>query len=310
MSSYRLYPKKQPICRDWEGVGEVFVEIIRIPQIMQDTSGGHILHSRKIGFVPTMGALHEGHLSLVRRARQENDITVVSIFVNPIQFGPSEDFHKYPKDFEADTEKLRREEVDVLFVPDVSHLYPQGFSTYVEVEKVSDRLCGAFRPGHFRGVATVVMKLFHIVRPARAYFGQKDYQQTIVIKKMVKDLDMGIDIVVCPTVRERDGLAVSSRNAYLKESEREASTVIYRCLTEAADLAKSGIINISHIKGIMQERLLHEPLVSKIDYAGVYDPEALDEPSGMSGDILLAVAVRIGDTRLIDNMLVNVKEER
>jgi pantoate--beta-alanine ligase len=286
------------------------VEIIRIPQIMQDTSGGHILHSRKIGFVPTMGALHEGHLSLVRRARQENDITVVSIFVNPIQFGPSEDFNKYPRDFEADTEKLRREEVDVLFVPDVSHLYPQGFSTYVEVEKVSDRLCGAFRPGHFRGVATVVMKLFHIVRPARAYFGQKDYQQTIVIKKMVKDLDMGIDIVVCPTLRERDGLAMSSRNAYLKESEREASTVIYRCLTEAADLAKSGIINISHIKGIMQERLLHEPLVSKIDYAGVYDPEALDEPSVMSGDVLLAVAVRIGDTRLIDNMLVNVKEER
>lgn len=286
------------------------MEIIRIPQIMQDTSGGHILHSRKIGFVPTMGALHEGHLSLVRRARQENDITVVSIFVNPIQFGPSEDFNKYPRDFEADTEKLRREEVDVLFVPDVSHLYPQGFSTYVEVEKVSDRLCGAFRPGHFRGVATVVMKLFHIVRPARAYFGQKDYQQTIVIKKMVKDLDMGIDIVVCPTLRERDGLAMSSRNAYLKESEREASTVIYRCLTEAADLAKSGIINISHIKGIMQERLLHEPLVSKIDYAGVYDPEALDEPSVMSGDVLLAVAVRIGDTRLIDNMLVNVKEER
>jgi pantoate--beta-alanine ligase len=277
---------------------------------MQDTSGGHILHSRKIGFVPTMGALHEGHLSLVRRARQENDIAVVSIFVNPIQFGPSEDFNKYPRDFEADTEKLRKEEVDILFVPDVSHLYPAVFSTYVEVEKVSDRLCGAFRPGHFRGVATVVMKLFHIVKPARAYFGQKDYQQTIVVKKMVKDLDMGIDIIVCPTVRERDGLAMSSRNAHLEESGRAAATVIHRCLTEAADLAKSGIIDISHIKGIMQEKLLHEPLVSEIDYAGVYDPETLDEPAGMSGTVLLAVAVRIGDTRLIDNMLVNVKEER
>jgi pantoate--beta-alanine ligase len=277
---------------------------------MQDTSGGHILHSRKIGFVPTMGALHEGHLSLVRRARQENDIAVVSIFVNPIQFGPSEDFNKYPRDFEADTEKLRKEEVDILFVPDVSHLYPAVFSTYVEVEKVSDRLCGAFRPGHFRGVATVVMKLFHIVKPARAYFGQKDYQQTIVVKKMVKDLDMGIDIIVCPTVRERDGLAMSSRNAHLEESGRAAATVVYRCLTEAADLAKSGIINISHIKGIMQEKLLHEPLISEIDYAGVYDPETLDEPPGVSGTILLAVAVRIGDTRLIDNMLVNVKEER
>jgi pantoate--beta-alanine ligase len=286
------------------------VEIIRIPQIMQDTSGGHILRNRGIGFVPTMGALHEGHLSLVRRAKQENDITVVSIFVNPIQFGPSEDFNKYPRDFEADMERLRRKEVDILFVPDVSHLYPQGFSTYVEVEEISDRLCGAFRPGHFRGVATVVTKLFHIVRPARAYFGQKDYQQTVVIRKMVKDLNIGIDIVVCPTVRERDGLAMSSRNDYLGESEREAATVIYKCLSEAAELAKSGIIDISHIKGIMQERLLHEPLVSKIDYAGVYDPETLDEPSGISGDVLLAVAVRIGNTRLIDNMLVNVKEER
>ena len=286
------------------------MEIIRIPQIMHDTSGGHILHDRKIGFVPTMGALHEGHLSLVRRARQENDIAVVSIFVNPIQFGPSEDFRKYPRDFEADAEKLRRQEVDILFVPDVSHLYPQGFSTYVEVEELSDRLCGAFRPGHFRGVATVVTKLFHIVGPARAYFGQKDYQQTIVIRKMVKDLDMSIDIVVCPTVRERDGLAMSSRNAYLRENEREAATVVYRCLTEAAGLAKSGIINIGHIKGIMQEKLLHEPLLSKIDYAGVYEPETLDEPVGMSGTVLLAVAVRIGDTRLIDNVLVNVKEER
>jgi pantoate--beta-alanine ligase len=286
------------------------VEIIRIPQIMHDISGGHILRSRKIGFVPTMGALHEGHLSLVRRARQENDLAVVSIFVNPIQFGPSEDFNKYPREFDADAEKLRREEVDILFVPDVSHLYPQGFSTYVEVGRVSERLCGAFRPGHFRGVATVVMKLFHIVRPARAYFGQKDFQQRVVIGKMVKDLDMGIDIVVCPTVRERDGLAMSSRNTYLKEGEREAATVVYGCLTEAADLMKSGIIDISHIKGIMQEKLLHEPLVSKIDYAGVYDPETLDEPSVMSGTMLLAVAVRIGDTRLIDNMLVNVEEER
>jgi pantoate--beta-alanine ligase len=277
---------------------------------MHDTSVGHVLRGRKIGLVPTMGALHEGHLSLVRRARQENDVVVVSIFVNPIQFGPSEDFDKYPRDFEQDSEKLRREEVDILFVPDVLHLYPEGFSTYVEAEKVSDKLCGAFRPGHFRGVATVVTKLFHIVRPGRAYFGQKDYQQTIVIKKVVKDLDMNIDIVVCPTVRERDGLAMSSRNAYLKEEERQAAAVIYRCLAEAADLAKSGIINISYIKEKMRERLLREPLISKVDYAGVYNAETLDEPSGLSGDMLLAIAVRIGDTRLIDNMLMNVKEMR
>jgi len=286
------------------------VEIIRVPQIMQDTSGGHILYGRKIGFVPTMGALHEGHLSLVRRARQENDIVVASIFVNPVQFGPSEDFDKYPRDFETDAEKLRREEVDILFVPDVLHLYPRGFSTYVQVEKLSERLCGVFRPGHFKGVTTVVTKLFHIVRPGRAYFGQKDYQQTIVIKRVVKDLDMDIDIVVCPTVRERDGLAMSSRNAYLKEREREAASVIYKCLAEAADLTKFGIINISDIKGKMQERLLNEPLVAKIDYAGVYDPETLDEPPGISGNVLLAVAVRIGNTRLIDNMLVHVKGGR
>jgi len=286
------------------------VEIIRVPQIMQDTSGGHILYGRKIGFVPTMGALHEGHLSLVRRARQENDIVVASIFVNPVQFGPSEDFDKYPRDFETDAEKLRREEVDILFVPDVLHLYPRGFSTYVQVEKLSERLCGVFRPGHFKGVTTVVTKLFHIVRPGRAYFGQKDYQQTIVIKRVVKDLDMDIDIVVCPTVRERDGLAMSSRNAYLKEREREAASVIYKCLAEAADLTKFGIINIGDIKGKMQERLLNEPLVAKIDYAGVYDPETLDEPPGISGNVLLAVAVRIGNTRLIDNMLVHVKGGR
>ena len=286
------------------------MEIIRVPQIMQDTSGGHILYGRKIGFVPTMGALHEGHLSLVRRARQENDIVVASIFVNPVQFGPSEDFDKYPRDFETDAEKLRREEVDILFVPDVLHLYPRGFSTYVQVEKLSERLCGVFRPGHFKGVTTVVTKLFHIVRPGRAYFGQKDYQQTIVIKRVVKDLDMDIDIVVCPTVRERDGLAMSSRNAYLKEREREAASVIYKCLAEAADLTKFGIINIGDIKGKMQERLLNEPLVAKIDYAGVYDPETLDEPPGISGNVLLAVAVRIGNTRLIDNMLVHVKGGR
>ena len=182
--------------------------------------------------------------------------------MNPIQFGPSEKMLTNIREISRRTQRNCGERKWISFlVPDVSHLYQQGFSSYVEVEKVSDRLCGAFRPGHFRGVATVVTKLFHIVRPQRAYFGQKDFQQTIVIRKMVKDLDMGIDIVVCPTVRERDGLAMSSRNAYLEGSEREAATVIYRCLTEAADLTKSGIINMSHIKGIMQERLLHEPLV-------------------------------------------------
>lgn len=280
------------------------MEIIRIPRIMQDTSKGHVLHGRTIGFVPTMGALHEGHLSLVRRAKQENDITVVSIFINPIQFGPSEDFHKYPRDIEGDTERLQKEDADIIFLPEISSMYPEKFLTYVEVEKVSERLCGAFRPGHFKGVATVVTKLLNIVRPTRAYFGQKDFQQAIIIKQLVKDLDMDVDIVICPTVREQDGLAMSSRNAYLDEKQREASTVIYRCLKEASELMKSGIIDARYIKGVMHDKLLKESAVSGVDYAGVYDPVSLDELSEIKGDVLLVVAVRIGETRLIDNMLV------
>jgi pantoate--beta-alanine ligase len=286
------------------------MELIRIPRIMQDTSQGHLLRGRTIGFVPTMGALHKGHLSLVKRAKQENDVTVVSIFVNPIQFGPSEDFQQYPRDIEGDTDKLLKEEVDILFLPDKALIYPEGFSTHVEAEKLSDKLCGSFRPGHFRGVATVVSKLFNIVNPARAYFGRKDFQQTIVISRIVKDLNMGIDIVICPTVREQDGLAMSSRNAYLDPEQRKAATVIYQCLAETSDLIKSGIIDMSYLKMFIQERLLKEPAVSSIDYAGIYDPATLNELPAIKDEILLAVAVRIGRTRLIDNMLVNVRKER
>lgn len=286
------------------------MEIIRIPHIMRDTANGYFLHGKTTGFIPTMGALHEGHISLVRRARQENDITVVSIFVNPIQFGPSEDFNKYPRDIEGDAKKLVTEGVDILFIPDISVMYPEGFLTHVEVEKVSEKLCGAFRPGHFRGVATVVTKLFNIVKPIRAYFGQKDFQQSVVIKRLVKDLNMDIDIVICPTVREKDGLAMSSRNMYLDKEQRAASTVIYKCLTETSGIIKSGIIDLVAIKQTMQDRLLAEPAVSGIDYAGIYDPETLNEPSEIKENILLAVAVRIGNTRLIDNMLVNVTKER
>jgi pantoate--beta-alanine ligase len=286
------------------------MEIIRVPRIMRDTSRGYSLHVRTIGFVPTMGALHEGHLSLVRRAKQENDVTVVSIFVNPIQFGPSEDFKKYPRDIDGDTEKLKIEGVDIIFMPEISSMYPEGFFTHVEVEKISERLCGAFRPGHFRGVATVVTKLLNIVKPTRAYFGQKDFQQTVIVKQVVKDLDMDVDIVVCPTIRERDGIAMSSRNAYLNEKQREAATVIYKCLIEAVGLINSGIMNAAYIKKGMQDRLLREPEVSGIDYAGVYDPGALNELSEIEGDALLALAVKISDTRLIDNMLINVTKDR
>jgi pantoate--beta-alanine ligase len=286
------------------------MEIIRVPYIMQDAARTNILRGKTTGFVPTMGALHEGHLSLVRRSREENDATVTSIFVNPVQFGPLEDFHKYPRDIEGDSEKLRKEGVDILFMPDSSHIYPEGYLTYIEVGKISGKLCGAFRPGHFRGVATIVAKLLNIVKPNRAYFGQKDYQQTIVIRQMVKDLDMDPDIVTCPTKREKDGLAMSSRNAYLDKEQREAATVIYRCLTEASDLLKSGIIKMNETEEFMQKELLKESAVSKIDYAGAYDPLTLDELSEPKDEVLLAVALRMGETRLIDNMLVTIRKER
>ena len=280
------------------------MEIIRIPTIMRQTSEEHLKKGKTIGFVPTMGALHEGHLSLVRRAKQENDITTVSIFVNPIQFGPSEDFERYPKDREGDLEKLQKEKTDVTFIPEISSMYPERFLTHIEVNEISGRLCGAFRPNHFRGVATVVTKLLNIVKPTRVYFGQKDFQQSVIIKQLVRDLNIGVDVVVCPTVREQDGLAMSSRNAYLSEEQRKAATVIYGCLKEASDLVRSGIMDGIFIKGFMQERILNVPGISSVDYAGVYNPETMVEMSEIKGDILLAIALKIGNTRLIDNVLV------
>lgn len=280
------------------------MEIVRIPKVMQETSKGHILHGRSIGFVPTMGALHEGHLSLVRVCKQENDITVVSIFVNPIQFSPSEDYNQYPRDIEGDMEKLRREGVDILFLPDKDHMYPEGFSTTIEVSGLSDKLCGAFRPGHFRGVATVVTKLFNIVIPTRAYFGQKDYQQSLIIKRLVRDLDMNIDIVICPTVREEDGLAMSSRNLYLSEKERAAATVLYRALGAGDEAIKSGIIRTEKVKEVMYKIVNSEPLVSEVQYLSIFDPENLEEIEVINKRALLAGAIKIGKTRLIDNILV------
>lgn len=280
------------------------MEIIRNPKVMQETSKGHILHGRTIGFVPTMGALHAGHLSLVRVCRQENDITLVSIFVNPLQFGPFEDYNQYPRDIEGDMEKLKKEGVDVLFLPDKDHLYPQGFSTTIEVSGLSNKLCGAFRPGHFRGVATVVTKLFNIVTPTRAYFGQKDYQQTLIIKRLVRDLDMNIDIVVCPTVREEDGLAMSSRNLYLNEKERAAATVLYRALRSGSEAIKSGIIKTEKVKEVMYKIINSEPLVSEVQYLSVYDPEDLEEIDIINRTALVAGAIKIGNTRLIDNIRV------
>jgi pantoate--beta-alanine ligase len=281
------------------------VEIIRIPRIMQDTCKKHRLKGRSIGLVPTMGALHDGHLSLVKRAKMENDVTAVSIFVNPLQFGPSEDLEKYPRDLDSDTGKLQRLEVDVLFLPDSSLAYPKGFSTHVEVEEISRKLCGSFRPGHFRGVATVVAKLFNIANPSRAYFGQKDFQQTVVIRKMAKDLNFDTEIVVCPTIREYDGLAMSSRNLYLDAAQRNAAASLYRSLRAGSDAVTAGERSVSRIKEMMNSLLSAEELITRIDYASVFDPETLDEATEIRGEMLLAIGARLGETRLIDNMLVS-----
>ena len=280
------------------------MEIIRIPRIMQDIARTHKMHNKRIGFVPTMGSLHEGHLSLVRMARTENEITVASIYVNPKQFGPTEDLSQYPRDIEGDAEKLTGEGIDILFLPVDSLIYPDGFSTRVEVEGLSRKLCGAYRRGHFSGVATVVTKLFNLIGPARAYFGQKDFQQTVIIKRMVKDLDMDIDIVVCPTIREEDGLAMSSRNLYLTREQRGAAAIIYKCLNEASGAIKSGIIKVTELKKLMETRLASEPLVSEIQYCSAYDPGTLDELEEIANEALLAIALKVGETRLIDNILV------
>ncbi len=285
------------------------MEIIRKPGIVTETSKGYIHKGRSIGFVPTMGGLHDGHISLIKRAKDENDIVVVSIFINPIQFGPKEDFDRYPRNFESDIEKLRKEDIDILFMPDTKDMYPEDFSTYIEVKEISDKLCGKFRPGHFVGVATIVCKLFNIVMPTRAYFGQKDYQQTLVIKRMVKDLNFDVDIIICPTVREHDGVAMSTRNCYLNPNERKAASIIYKTLVSSSNLIKSGEINPSDVSKYMIDNLVKEPLITEIQYAGIYDPETLDPINEYKKSNLLAIALKIGDTRLIDNMLVELDKD-
>ncbi len=281
------------------------MEIIRTPRMMREIIKDLKAKSKSIGFVPTMGALHEGHLSLIRRAKDDNDITIVSIFVNPIQFGKGEDFDRYPRDFDTDCEKIKNFGVDYLFYPDAKILYPEGYSTFVNVENLSNKLCGKFRPGHFRGVATIVCKLFNIISPNRAYFGQKDYQQTLIIKRMVEDLNFDIEIIVCPTVREVDGLAMSSRNSYLSEKEREAATVIYKALKEGERLLKAHE-DPREVTNKINEILKEERFVKEIQYAGVFDPLTLDEAKEKKNNYLIAIALKIGDTRLIDNILVEV----
>ncbi|MFC3675550.1 pantoate--beta-alanine ligase [Ferrovibrio xuzhouensis] len=255
----------------------------------------------RLGFVPTMGFLHEGHLSLVRRAREECGAVAASIFVNPTQFGPSEDFSRYPRDMERDLALLRAAGCDLVFTPGVAEMYPPGSLTAVEVTTVTDTLEGAVRPGHFRGVATVVAKLFNIVQPSCAYFGQKDAQQCVVIRRMVRDLDMPLEVIVCPTVREVDGLAMSSRNVYLQPDERQAATALSRALDAAAALYKAGERDAGRLRQAMRDVLAAEPLAG-IEYVSVADPELLSELETVSAGALLSLAVRLGRTRLIDNI--------
>jgi len=260
---------------------------------------------KSLGFVPTMGFLHKGHLSLMERARRENDVVAASIFVNPTQFGPGEDYGTYPRDLPRDIRLARSAGVDYLFVPEADEMYPDNSITFVDMEGLTDVLCGASRPGHFRGVMTVVTKLFNIVKPDRAYFGQKDAQQVLIIKKMVKDLDMDIDIVEMPIVREEDGLAMSSRNSYLTASERKSALVISRSLSDARDSIKEGENRAGFIKEAIRREISTEQNAS-IDYIEIVDAETLKPIERIKGGVLIAVAVRIGKTRLIDNIKLEV----
>ena len=259
---------------------------------------------RTVGLVPTMGYLHNGHLSLVRQAKADNDLTVVSIFVNPLQFGPKEDFGRYPRNFERDISLLEAAGVDLVYHPSLEEMYPAGFLAIVEVGGVTEGLEGAVRPGHFRGVTTVVTKLFNTVGADRAYFGQKDAQQVAVLRKMVADLNFPIEVIVCPTLREPDGLAMSSRNVYLSAQERAAAPVLYKALQTAAGLWQNGIRSGQALREAMQLVLHSEPLASP-DYVSAADPQSLSEYEGdipAGKGVLLSMAVRFGTTRLIDNM--------
>lgn len=279
------------------------MEIITTIARMKEWSRRRRSQAKSIGFVPTMGFLHDGHLSLMRRGRSENDLLVASIFVNPTQFGRNEDLGAYPRDPENDAEKCRSAGVDALFMPEPDEVYRPGFQTFVEVTDLSGPLCGESRPGHFRGVATVVLKLFNMVLPNRAYFGSKDYQQLLVIKTMVRDLDLDIEIVPCPTVREPDGLAMSSRNSYLSPDERKQALCLYEALVAAASLFKKSETEVSRYIDVMKERISREPDAS-IDYVHLVHPDTLEDLQRVSDRALTVMAVRVGTTRLIDNMLM------
>ncbi len=285
------------------------MQIITSPSATQADCRARRAEGKSIGLVPTMGYLHEGHLSLVRRARADNDWVVVSIFVNPIQFGPNEDLANYPRDFDRDRQLLEAEGVDLIFAPTIEEMYPSGSLTFVEVGgNLTKGLCGASRPGHFRGVTTVVSKLFNIILPHRAYFGQKDAQQLAVIQRMVADLNFDIEIVPMPIVREPDGLAMSSRNRYLTSEERRSATALYRSLQLAKRLIENGERDTARIIAAMRN-LIGQEKPARIDYIEIVGSNSLEPIEQVHGEILIALAVFIGGTRLIDNVRMCVSDE-
>jgi len=262
-----------------------------------------------IGFVPTMGYLHEGHLSLVRECRKTADVTVVSVYVNPLQFGPQEDFRQYPRDPERDAALLEKEGVDILFLPENREIYPEGYRTSVEVAGLQDKLCGRSRPGHFKGVATVVLKLFNIVRPDCAFFGQKDTQQVVILRRMVEDLNVDVEIRVSPIIREPDGLAMSSRNAYLSAEERRAALVLSKSLEEARRMFEKGERAAGPIREQMCRTIAAEPL-ARIDYVEIVDPSSLEPVQQIDGEASVVLAVYIERTRLIDNTILGTTRDK
>jgi pantoate--beta-alanine ligase len=276
------------------------MRVIENIQEMREWSETERRAARRIVLIPTMGALHEGHLNLVREGKKRGERTVASLFVNPAQFGPNEDLAAYPRDFARDREMLEKEKVDILFHPSVMEMYPGGYQTYIDLEKLGPLLCGEFRPGHFRGVATVVAKLFNIVRPHAAIFGEKDYQQIQVIRRMAKDLNFDVEVAGYPTVREQDGLAMSSRNVYLSRQERAAALSLSRSLKQAESLVRQGERESGRIVAAVRAEIEEEPL-AHIEYARVCDPETLVDVATVRGAAVLALAVRVGKARLIDN---------
>ncbi len=284
------------------------MEIINRKQRMASITRKLRRDNKTVGFVPTMGALHAGHLALVKEARHMSDVVIVSIFVNPSQFAPNEDFERYPRDLTSDAAKLAEFEVDYIFAPDTDEIFVPGFSTFVYVEGLTETLEGASRPGHFRGVATVVTILFNTVRPDLAFFGSKDAQQVGVIKRLTRDLGFETEIIVVPTVREESGLALSSRNSYLSEEERAKASIIYRSLADAKAAFKGGERNASAITQIVENKLSSEPLV-RVDYVAVVSNEDLEPIEKIEdSEVLVAVAVRFGKVRLIDNVVLNRKQ--